>query len=95
MDMRGRPAKEKIILPQNLQREMIKFFLKTSIPKIAANNAGIVDNFDNVDTGYSANSGDNADNFNSIKNIDNASNTDKNLQEQQQPPNSNEWERLQ
>ena len=28
--------KEKIILPENLQREMIKFFLKTSIPKLAA-----------------------------------------------------------
>lgn len=28
--------KNKIILPQNLQREMIKFFLQTSIPKIAA-----------------------------------------------------------
>lgn len=26
--------KEKIILPENLQREMIKFFLKTSVPKI-------------------------------------------------------------
>lgn len=26
--------KEKIILPENLQKEMIKFFLKTSIPKI-------------------------------------------------------------
>ena len=36
MDKREAPAKEKIILPQNLQREMIKFFLKTSIPKIAA-----------------------------------------------------------
>ena len=30
------PAEEKIILPQNLQREMIKFFLKTSIPKVNA-----------------------------------------------------------
>ena len=39
MDMREQPAKEKIILPQNLQREMIKFFLKTSIPKIAAQNS--------------------------------------------------------
>ena len=28
--------KEKIILPENLQREMIKFFLKTSVPKIVA-----------------------------------------------------------
>ena len=27
--------KEKFILPENLQREMIKFFLKTSVPKIA------------------------------------------------------------
>ena len=26
--------KEKVILPENLQREMIKFFLKTSVPKI-------------------------------------------------------------
>ena len=26
---------EKIILPENLQREMIKFFLKASIPKVA------------------------------------------------------------
>jgi len=29
-------TKEKIILPKNLQREMIKFFLKTSLPKLAA-----------------------------------------------------------
>jgi hypothetical protein len=29
-------SKEKIILPENLQREMMKFFLKTSMPKIAA-----------------------------------------------------------
>ena len=29
-------SKDKIIIPQNLQKEMIKFFLKTSIPKIAA-----------------------------------------------------------
>jgi len=28
--------KEKITLPENTQREMMKFFLKTSIPKIAA-----------------------------------------------------------
>ena len=27
---------DKIILPKNLQREMIRFFLTTSIPKIAA-----------------------------------------------------------
>ncbi len=27
---------DKIILSNNLQREMMKFFLKTSIPKIAA-----------------------------------------------------------
>ena len=26
--------KEKIILPQELQKEMLKFFLKTSIPRI-------------------------------------------------------------
>ncbi|GHU53606.1 hypothetical protein AGMMS49975_12130 [Clostridia bacterium] len=25
---------DKIILPQNLQREMMRFFLKTSVPKI-------------------------------------------------------------
>ncbi|MCL2199982.1 MAG: hypothetical protein FWB80_13780 [Defluviitaleaceae bacterium] len=30
--------KEKIILPKNLQREMIKFFLNTSVPKIAEAN---------------------------------------------------------
>ena len=29
---------EKIILPDNLQREMIKFFLKTSVPKLAEMN---------------------------------------------------------
>jgi len=29
----------KIILPQNLQREILKFFLKTSIPKTNANKA--------------------------------------------------------
>jgi len=28
-------TKEKIILPINLQREMMKFFLRTSMPKIA------------------------------------------------------------
>ena len=28
-------TKEKIILPENTQREMMKFFLKTSIPQIA------------------------------------------------------------
>ena len=28
-------TKEKIVLPENTQREMMKFFLKTSIPKIA------------------------------------------------------------
>jgi len=27
-------TKEKIILPESLQREMMKFFLETSIPKI-------------------------------------------------------------
>ena len=31
-------TKEKIILPKNTQREMMKFFLKTSIPKIAEKN---------------------------------------------------------
>jgi len=35
MDKRETPAKEKIVLPKNLQREMMKFFLQTSIPKIA------------------------------------------------------------
>ena len=39
MEKREAPAKEKIILPQNLQREMIKFFLKTSIPKLAEDKA--------------------------------------------------------
>ena len=39
MEKREAHAKEKIILPQNLQREMIKFFLKTSIPKIKAGKA--------------------------------------------------------
>lgn len=36
MDKREAPAKEKIVLSKNLQREMMKFFLHTSIPKIAA-----------------------------------------------------------
>ena len=36
MDKRENPTKEKIKLPKNLQKEMMKFFLKTSIPKIAA-----------------------------------------------------------
>ncbi|MCL2577506.1 MAG: hypothetical protein FWE27_05590 [Defluviitaleaceae bacterium] len=36
MEKRETPAKEKIILPKNLQREMIKFFLHTSIPRLAA-----------------------------------------------------------
>ena len=31
-------AKEKITLPENTQREMMKFFLKTSIPQIAEKN---------------------------------------------------------
>jgi len=35
MDKREAPAKEKIILPQNLQRKMKKFYLKSSIPKLA------------------------------------------------------------
>jgi hypothetical protein len=33
MDKREEPAKEKMVLPQNLQREMIKFFLHTSMQK--------------------------------------------------------------
>ena len=32
----SKDAKDKITLPDNLQREMIKFFLRTSMPKIAA-----------------------------------------------------------
>ena len=36
MEKRETPAKEKIILPKKLQREMIKFFLHTSIPRLAA-----------------------------------------------------------
>ena len=28
-------SKDKIILPKNLQREMIEFFLRTAVPKIA------------------------------------------------------------
>ena len=32
-------TKEKIILPENLQREMIKFFLKTSMLKIVKSEA--------------------------------------------------------
>ena len=31
----SKEKKEKIILPVNLQREMMKFFLKTSVPKLA------------------------------------------------------------
>jgi len=29
-------VKEKIVLPKNLQREMIKFFMNTSMPRIQA-----------------------------------------------------------
>jgi hypothetical protein len=29
-------TKDKIILSENLQREIIKFFLKTSVPKLAS-----------------------------------------------------------
>jgi len=29
-------AKEKIVLTENTQREMMKFFIRTSIPKIAS-----------------------------------------------------------
>jgi hypothetical protein len=36
MEKREAPAKEKIVLPQNLQREMVKFFLKYSAPKMNA-----------------------------------------------------------
>ena len=31
----SKDKEEKIILPVNLQREMMKFFLKTSVPKLA------------------------------------------------------------
>lgn len=36
MDKKKANPKEKIILPKNLQREMIKFFLKNAAPKLAA-----------------------------------------------------------
>jgi hypothetical protein len=36
MEKREEPAKEKMVLPLNLQREMIKFFQKTAIAKTAA-----------------------------------------------------------
>jgi len=37
--MNNKPnTKEKITLPANTQKEMMKFFLKTSTPKIAAGN---------------------------------------------------------
>ena len=35
MDGREQTTKSKIILPESTQKEMIKFFLKTSIPKLA------------------------------------------------------------
>jgi hypothetical protein len=35
IDKQELTSDEKIILPEKLQREMMKFFLKTSIPKIA------------------------------------------------------------
>jgi hypothetical protein len=38
MEKKEIDANEKIILPKNLQREMMKFFLKTSMPKIVADN---------------------------------------------------------
>ena len=73
---------------------MIKFFLKTSIPKIAADNAGIVDNSDNADTGYNADSGDNAHSIDSIQNIDNTTTDKATKGTQQQPPIQNGLERL-
>jgi len=33
MEKKNPDTKEKIILPKNLQREMMKFFLRTSMPK--------------------------------------------------------------
>jgi hypothetical protein len=38
MEKRTPDTNEKIILPENLQREMMKFFMKTSIPKIVERN---------------------------------------------------------
>jgi hypothetical protein len=38
MEQRKPDTKEKIVLPENLQREMMKFFMKTSIPKIVERN---------------------------------------------------------
>ena len=38
MEKKEVSPQEKIILPKNLQREMMKFFLKTSMPKIVAAN---------------------------------------------------------
>jgi hypothetical protein len=35
VDKKSPDTKEKIILPKGLQREMVKFFLKTSVPKLA------------------------------------------------------------
>jgi len=34
MEKKDAGSKEKIILSKNIQREMIKFFLKTSMPKL-------------------------------------------------------------
>ena len=38
MEEPKKDKKDKFILPENLQREMIKFFLKTSVPKLAEKN---------------------------------------------------------
>jgi len=38
MEKKNPDTKEKIILPKNLQREMMKFFLRTSMPKIVEKN---------------------------------------------------------
>ena len=35
MGIKELAVQEKIILPENTQREMIKFFLRTSMPKLA------------------------------------------------------------
>ena len=38
MEKKNPDTKDKIILPKNLQREMMKFFLRTSMPKIVEKN---------------------------------------------------------
>jgi hypothetical protein len=44
LEKKNLDTKEKIILPINLQREMMKFFLRTSMPKIAERNRKSVSN---------------------------------------------------